>query len=144
MNDAPDLARFIDAQAGAYETARSELKAGRKLSHWMWFMFPQAAGLGASPTAAYYAIRSEAEARAYVADPLLGGRLIELTKLVLAHAGTDIREIFGHIDAMKFRSSMTLFGAVCPEQACFEQAIELFYDGDPCAPTLAFLGRDAR
>ena len=143
MDNAPDLARFIDAQAGTYEAARDELRSGRKLSHWMWFMFPQVAGLGGSPTAAHYAIGSEAEARAYAQNPLLGARLVELTKLVLEHAGTDIREIFGHIDAMKFRSSMTLFRAVCPEQACFGQAIELFYDGDPCAPTLEFLERGA-
>ena len=141
MDNAPDLARFIDAQAGAYEAARDELRSGRKLSHWMWFMFPQVAGLGGSPTAAHYAIHSKAEARAYAEDPLLGARLVELTKLVLEHAGTDIREIFGPVDAMKFRSSMTLFRAVCPEQACFGQAIELFYDGDPCGPTLELLDR---
>src|SRR3954447_14871975 len=104
-----DLDRFVRAQQGVYDDAVRELRAGRKTSHWMWFVFPQIAGLGRSPMAQRYAIGSLDEARAYVAHPVLGERLRESSRALLAHAGTNAEQILGGIDAMKLRSSMTLF-----------------------------------
>src|SRR3954467_8004568 len=104
-----NLDRFVAAQAEIYGQALAELKAGRKQSHWMWFVFPQIAGLGRSPTARFYAIASAAEARAYLAHPQLGSRLGQCIRAVLAHRGKTAEAIFGGIDAMKLRSSMTLF-----------------------------------
>jgi uncharacterized protein (DUF1810 family) len=112
MADDPfDLQRFVDAQAPVYERVLTELRAGRKTCHWMWFIFPQAAGLGRSAMSERYAIRSDAEARAYLAHPVLGARLRECTALVEAALtkGATLERIFGGVDAMKFRSSMELF-----------------------------------
>jgi len=142
MDDPHALTRFVEAQAGAYQAAKEELRGGQKLSHWMWFMFPQVAGLGSSPTAQRYAIGSKAEAQAYLDHPLLGARLTELTNLVLGHGDADIQQIFGHIDAMKFRSSMTLFDGICPEAGIFQRAIDLFYGGEADAFTLEWLTRN--
>jgi len=136
-----DLSRFHEAQATAWPTALAELKAGRKQSHWMWFVFPQIAGLGSSPMAVHYAIRSAAEARAYLADPVLGARLREGVAAALAHRGDRAEAILGGIDALKFRSSLTLFEAAADEPALFAEALDAFYQGARDDRTLALLGR---
>ncbi|MGS1015492.1 DUF1810 domain-containing protein [Allosphingosinicella humi] len=134
------LDRFVEAQAHAYADALAELRAGRKESHWMWFVFPQIAGLGTSPTSRFYAIASLEEARAYLAHPLLGMRLRECTEAVLAHAGISAEAIFGGIDATKLRSSMTLFDRVAGGKNPFGQCLAAFFGGEPDARTLALLG----
>ncbi|HEY1145648.1 MAG TPA: DUF1810 domain-containing protein [Allosphingosinicella sp.] len=134
------LDRFVEAQAHAYADALAELRAGRKESHWMWFVFPQIAGLGTSPTSRFYAIASLEEARAYLAHPLLGMRLRECTEAVLAHAGISAEAIFGGIDAMKLRSSMTLFDRVAGGKNPFGQCLAAFFGGERDAGTLALLG----
>jgi uncharacterized protein (DUF1810 family) len=134
------LDRFVEAQAHAYADALAELRAGRKESHWMWFVFPQIAGLGTSPTSRFYAIASLEEARAYLAHPLLGMRLRECTEAVLAHAGISAEAIFGGIDAMKLRSSMTLFDRVAGGKNPFGQCLTAFFGGERDARTLALLG----
>lgn len=111
MDDPFDLERFVDAQAPVYEQVLRELRAGRKTTHWIWFIFPQAKGLGRSAMSLRYSIASLDEARAYLAHPVLGSRLAECTELVLSHRGVSLEEIFGDLDAMKFRSSMQLFCA---------------------------------
>ncbi len=109
MDDPFNLQRFVDAQSLVYETVLRELRAGRKTTHWIWFIFPQARGLGRSAMSERYAISSLDEARAYLAHPVLGPRLEACTKLVLSHKDVSLEEIFGELDAMKFRSSMELF-----------------------------------
>ena len=136
-----DLARFVAAQEDIYKQALAELRAGRKQSHWMWFVFPQIAGLGHSPMAVRYAIASAEEARAYLAHPLLGARLRECVAAMLAHRGQRPEAILGGIDALKFRSSLTLFEAVADDPAPFAAALEAFYDGVRDARTLELLGR---
>jgi uncharacterized protein (DUF1810 family) len=131
-----DLGRFVAAQEGVHAQALAELKAGRKQSHWMWFVFPQFAGLGRSPTARFYAIASAAEARAYLAHPLLGSRLRECTLAVLAHRGRSAEAIFGVVDAMKLKSSMTLFEAVAADPSPFAASLDAFFDGARDAATL--------
>lgn len=124
MADDPyNLSRFVLAQEPVYESVLAELKAGRKRTHWMWFVFPQAAGLGQSPMSRKYAIGSEDEARAYLAHPTLGARLRECTQLVLKIEGRTIHDIFGSPDDLKFRSCMTLFSSVAPEDALFKTAL---------------------
>jgi uncharacterized protein (DUF1810 family) len=134
------LQRFIDAQAPVIDRIRDELRAGRKRSHWMWFVFPQIAGLGRSETARHYAIASLAEARAYLAHPLLGSRLRECSALVLAVTGRSAQEILGAPDDLKFRSSMTLFAKADPAAEVFRACLEKYFDGRPDAATLALLG----
>jgi uncharacterized protein (DUF1810 family) len=126
-----DLERFVRAQdsGGMYQRAVAELRNGRKTSHWMWFIFPQIAGLGRSAMAQAYAISDLAEAQAYLAHPVLGPRLIECTKIVASHQGLSAQQIFGGIDAVKLRSSMTLFARADPDQAIFKQVIEQYFDG---------------
>ena len=136
-----DLERFVAAQAPVYASALAELKRGRKESHWMWFVFPQIAGLGASPTAIRYAIGSAAEARAYLAHPLLGARLCEGVGAMLAHRGRSAEIILGPVDALKFRSSLTLFEAVADDPAPFAEALAAFYRGVRDERTLELLGR---
>jgi uncharacterized protein (DUF1810 family) len=136
-----DLGRFVTAQEDVYAQALAELRAGRKQSHWMWFIFPQIAGLGHSPTARFYALASAGEARAYLADPLLGTRLRECVAAMVAHRGQRSDTILGGIDAMKFRSSMTLFEAVADDPAPFADALAAFYDGMRDERTLELLGR---
>ena len=136
-----DLSRFVEAQETAYERARSELLAGAKTSHWMWFIFPQLGALGRSPTAKFYGIKTLDEARDYLRHPVLGSRLIELTRIVLGHGDKSARAIFGSPDDLKFRSSMTLFAEAAPEHAEFRQAADLFY-GAPDPRTLELLGSD--
>ncbi|RUM06338.1 DUF1810 domain-containing protein [Rhizobium chutanense] len=124
-----NLDRFVDAQNGVYERALSELKAGRKTSHWMWFIFPQIAGLGTSPMAEKYAIRSAEEAAAYLADPILSGRLLRCVEAILSVDGRSAHEILGSPDDLKLRSSMTLFAAISDHGSPFHRAIERFYQG---------------
>jgi uncharacterized protein (DUF1810 family) len=139
VDDPHDLQRFVDAQDGVFETALAELCAGAKQSHWMWFVFPQLAGLGHSPTAQYYAIRSLDEARAYLAHPLLGPRLRLCVEALLPHAGRSSEAIFGSIDALKLRSSLTLFDLVAPQDV-FARALDVFFAGEPDQRTLALIG----
>jgi len=133
--DPHGLQRFVDAQDAVYDEVRAELRAGRKRSHWMWFVFPQLEGLGGSPTARRYAIRSLAEARAYLAHPVLGSRLRECTRLVNAVGAQRIDDIFGYPDDLKFRSCMTLFAAAGDDEA-FRQALERHFGGSPDPLTL--------
>jgi uncharacterized protein (DUF1810 family) len=124
-----DLERFLAAQEPVYQRVLDEIRSGRKVSHWMWFIFPQVAGLGSSSTSQRYAIASLHEARAYLAHPVLGARLRECTGLLLEGAGGSAEAIFGPIDARKLRSSMTLFQRAAPEDALFGQVLERFYGG---------------
>ena len=142
MDDAYELERFIRAQAPVYDQVAGELRAGRKRSHWMWFIFPQLAGLGRSAMAQQYAIGSLDEARAYLAHPLLGERLRECCKLALALAvqGRSALQVFGAPDDMKFRSSLTLFAAAAPGVAVFRQCLDQYFDGAPDPATLALIG----
>jgi uncharacterized protein (DUF1810 family) len=129
-----DLERFVTAQdsGGTYQRAVTELRKGRKTSHWMWFIFPQIVGLGRSAMAQAYAINNLAEAQAYLAHPVLGPRLVECAKLVASHRGLSAEQIFGGIDAIKLRSSMTLFAHADPEQKVFGQVIDQYFEGpDP-------------
>ena len=135
-----NLDRFIDAQASVYAQALAELRSGRKQSHWMWFVFPQLKGLGRSATAQHYGISSEAEARFYLGHELLGTRLMECTEAVLAHRGQQAEAIFGPVDAMKFHSSMTLFGAAAGDREAFALALRHFYGGRRDEATLRLLG----
>jgi uncharacterized protein (DUF1810 family) len=133
------LERFVEAQARIYPQALAELQRGRKESHWMWFVFPQIAGLGRSPTAQHYAIASAEEARAYLAHPLLGPRLREATEAVLGHRQRNAEAIFGPVDAIKFRSSMTLFEAAANGAGPFGEALDAFFGGERDAATLGLL-----
>jgi len=135
-----NLARFRAAQEGAYAAAHAELKAGRKRSHWMWFIFPQMRGLGRSETARFYGIGSRAEAEAYLADPTLGPRLIEACRAMLAHEGATAREILGAPDDLKLRSCATLFSALPEAPPVFRRLLDRYFDGDADARTLALLG----
>ena len=139
MDDPHDLRRFVDAQAPVFETVVAELAAGRKRSHWMWFVFPQIQGLGFSAMAQRYAIRSLDEARAYLAHPVLGPRLGRCTDLVLAVEGRNLTAILGSPDDAKFRSSMTLFGRAAPGEARFAAALDRCCGGEADAATLARL-----
>jgi uncharacterized protein (DUF1810 family) len=140
MTDFPDLQRFVDAQAPVYPRVLAELRQGRKQSHWMWFIFPQIAGLGHSPMAQRFAIASRAEALAYLGHGVLGSRVRECTALVNVVEGRTINEILGNPDDLKFRSSMTLFGAVSSE-ALFAEAIAKFYGGAVDQQTMDLLER---
>jgi len=135
MTDPHDLQRFVDAQQGTYPAALAELSRGRKSSHWMWFVFPQIAGLGQSAMAQRYAIRSADEARAYLAHPLLGPRLVEATRAVTAAPGTA-EAIMGSIDAVKLRSSLTLFAEVADDPAPFAAALDRFFGSQRDPETL--------
>lgn len=136
-----DLERFVDAQdsGGTYDAALSELRAGHKQGHWMWFVFPQIAGLGSSPMAQHYAISSLEEARAYVDHPVLGPRLRECCAALLDLPESDPVRVLGHIDALKLRSSMTLFDRAAPEEPVFGQVLEKYYAGEPDDATLSRL-----
>ena len=141
MTDCYGLHRFESAQdrGGMYRSAVSELRSGRKVGHWMWYMFPQIAGLGVTATAQKYAISSLEEAQAYLAHQVLGPRLLDCARIVAALDGLTAAEIFGHLDAMKLRSSMTLFGKAAPDETVFQQVLEKYFDGRPDAATLARL-----
>ena len=140
---AHDLDRFIAAQATTYDGALAELRRGCKTGHWMWFVFPQIAGLGRSDTARFYAIRNAEEARAYLAHPLLGPRLVAAAQAIVAAPG-DAATILGAIDAIKLRSSMTLFAAVADDPAPFAAALNRFFDGKRDEATSALLDRKYR
>ena len=137
--DDHDLNRFVAAQRDTFDSAIAELRAGRKTSHWMWFVFPQIAGLGSSAMAQHYAIRDIQEARAYLAHPLLGPRLRAAAAAILAAPGSA-EAILGPVDAMKLRSSMTLFAAADAEDRIFAQVLDRLYAGRPDAETLRRLG----
>jgi uncharacterized protein (DUF1810 family) len=134
-----NLDRFVNAQDPVYSDVLAELRTGRKRSHWMWFVFPQIAGLGQSEMARRYAIASNDEAAAYLAHPVLGPRLRECARLVSTHRDMDIRDIFDSPDDLKFHSSMTLFADVAPDEAVFQGCLDQFFDGKPDAATLARL-----
>lgn len=124
------LNRFIDAQNYMYETALTEIKNGMKMSHWIWFIFPQLRGLGRSDMAYKYGINGIEEAKEYLAHPVLSARLTEISEALLVHKNKDIEYIMGGIDAMKLRSSMTLFALVSEENSVFHQVLECFYNGE--------------
>ena len=139
--DCDDLGRFVDAQNSIFSRVTAELAAGRKQSHWMWFIFPQVEGLGSSAMAQRFAIHSRAEAEAYLAHPLLGPRLIGCTRLVLAVQHKSLHDILGSPDDVKFRSCMTLFDAVRPS-SIFAEALDRYCGGIKDAATTAFLQRN--
>jgi uncharacterized protein (DUF1810 family) len=124
-----DLQRFVDAQNNVYETVCAELRAGRKQSHWMWFIFPQLRGLGHSHMATLFGISSRQEAEEYLQHPVLGPRLRECTQLVNLVEGRSIHQIFGSPDDMKFRSSMTLFASVAKDNQIYKDALQKYFDG---------------
>ena len=134
------LDRFLDAQRGDYAAALAEVRRGRKTSHWMWYIFPQIAGLGQSSTARYYSIRDLEEAREYYAHPVLGQRLREISGVLLELRGSDPVAVFGGIDSMKLKSSMTLFAAAAPDDPVFQQVLDKYYGGEQDALTLRILG----
>ena len=134
------LDRFLDAQRGDYATALAEVRRGRKTSHWMWYIFPQIAGLGQSSTARYYSIRDLEEAREYYAHPVLGQRLREISGVLLELRDSDPVAVFGGIDSMKLKSSMTLFAVAAPDDPLFRQVLDKYYGGEQDALTLRILG----
>jgi uncharacterized protein (DUF1810 family) len=139
--DRYDLARFVEAQERNYRQALAEIKAGRKQSHWMWYVFPQFEGLGNSPTSRHYAIKSVEEARAYLAHPVLGPRLVECADALLRTKGRSAYDIFGSPDDVKLRSSATLFASVSTPGSVFDQIIERYFDGEPDARTTALISK---
>ena len=136
-DDPYDLQRFTAAQdaGGTYDHATAELRSGRKTSHWMWFIFPQVAGLGYSPASRTYAITSLAEARAYLAHPVLGARLIECAEILTHVPGRSAEQIFGEVDALKLRSCVTLFRHAAPGEPVFRQVLDQYFDGIPDSAT---------
>ena len=133
------LQRFIEAQAPRYKTVLRELCAGQKSTHWMWFIFPQLKALGRSPVAKHYGLENAAEALAYWQHPVLGQRLLECTALTLAHRSRSVHDIFGSPDDLKFRSHMTLFAKVAPDEPVFGQALACFFGEKPDGATLELL-----
>jgi uncharacterized protein (DUF1810 family) len=136
LKDPYNLQRFVDAQSSVFEQVISELRQGRKRGHWMWFIFPQISGLGHSAMAARFAISSRQEAEAYLNHPILGPRLRECTRLLTLVEGRSIEEILGSPDDLKFRSSLTLFARVTPDNRIFQDALDKFYGGEYDALTL--------
>ena len=136
-DDPYDLQRFVAAQdaGGTYDHATAELRSGRKTSHWMWFIFPQVAGLGYSPASRTYAITSLAEARAYLAHPVLGARLIECAEILTRVPDRTAEQIFGEVDALKLRSCVTLFRHAAPGEPVFGQVLDQYFDGIPDSAT---------
>lgn len=142
MEDAHDLDRFVRAQEGTIAAALAELRAGRKRTHWMWFVFPQLRGLGHSQTAQHYGIASLAEARAYLAHPVLGPRLVECAEALLAVQARSAHEILGSPDDLKLRSSMTLFASAADDDATvFADVLDRYFDGRPDPMTTGMLAR---
>ena len=141
-DDPHDLTRFLRAQDTGYERALLELRAGLKQSHWMWWIFPQFDGLAASPTSKYYSIKSVPEAKAYLAHPVLGPRLVECTEAVLHVEGRSATEILGSPDDLKLRSCATLFAYVSPQDSVFERVLDKYYQGERDDRTLRLLDRD--
>lgn len=139
--DICSLNRFLEAQKIMYETALEEIKKGEKESHWIWYIFPQLRGLGYSPKAYTYGIDGLEEAKAYLEHPVLSARLIEITEALLSHQGKDIEDIMGDIDALKLRSSMTLFALISEPKSVFHRVLEVFYDSKMDEMTLGLLGK---
>jgi uncharacterized protein (DUF1810 family) len=139
MDDRFQLQRFVEAQRPVYETVLSELRTGRKRSHWMWFIFPQISGLGHSATAQKFAVSSLAEAAAYLAHPTLGPRLRECSVLVSSIEGRSVDEIFDYPDDLKFHSSMTLFAQAAPQEPIFAACLQKYFGGQPDPRTMALL-----
>jgi uncharacterized protein (DUF1810 family) len=135
-----DLQRFVTAQDGVLDDVRAELRAGRKRSHWMWFVFPQLQGLGSSAMARHYGIGSLEEARAYLAHPVLGPRLRECCELMLAVPRAGAHDILGSPDDLKFRSCLSLFALAAPDEPLFRACLDRFYGGVPDPRTLALCG----
>lgn len=142
MSDPHDLARFTAAHDRDFAVAIAELEAGRKTSHWMWYIFPQVVSLGRSQTAIFYGIRSTDEARAYLAHPILGEHLRQASAALLRHPEKSAAAIMGEVDALKLRSSMTLFAAVADDPAPFRAVLDTFYGGEGDPRTLALLQED--
>ncbi|MGM9470776.1 DUF1810 domain-containing protein [Pseudarthrobacter sp. YS3] len=144
MSDTYDLERFVEAQdnSGTYGQALAELQLGKKTGHWMWFIFPQYAGLGSSPTSVRYAIASLPEAQAYLKHEVLGPRLLECAAAIATHAGRSATDILGGIDARKLHSSMTLFLRAAPGETVFKTVLAQFFDGEPDPATDALLAGD--
>ena len=141
MSQASNLQRFIDAQSRNYNDALTEIKNGRKQTHWMWYVFPQIQGLGVSETAKFYAIQDKQEAEALVQHPVLGSRLLAISQALLALPSNDPYKILGSPDDMKLQSSMTLFGALPNADPVFQAVLDKFYSGKPDAKTLQLLGK---
>jgi uncharacterized protein (DUF1810 family) len=141
--DPYDLTRFVEAQRDSYDHALAEIASGRKRSHWMWYIFPQCAGLGASTTSRRYAIRSLAEAQAYLHHPVLGPRLVACAEAVLAVDGRTAREIFGSPDDLKLRSCATLFAHASAAGSVFHRVLDRYFASQPDEATLQFLGVNA-
>jgi uncharacterized protein (DUF1810 family) len=139
-SDPYDLSRFVEAQEYNYDQALSEIKSGRKQSHWMWYIFPQFEGLGSSPTSRHYSIKSLAEAKAYLSHPVLGPRLVECCEAALRVKGRSASDIFGYPDDMKLRSCATLFAQVSPEGSVFHQLLDKYFQGGRDLKTLRLLG----
>jgi len=131
VSDRYDLERFVTAQEGVYESALAQLRAGRKTGHWMWFVFPQIAGLGMSAMSQRYAIASAAEARAYLDHPVLGARLAECARVLTELPGHDPEDVFGGIDAIKLRSSMTLFARASEDDSIYYAVLDQYFGGEP-------------
>ena len=138
-DDPYDLNRFLSAQEGIYERALAELKGGQKRTHWMWFIFPQIDGLGYSPTAKRYSIKSMVEARQYLSHPVLGKRLLECAETVVALKGGSVSEIFGYPDDLKFKSSMTLFEKIAGSDSVFSLALDRYCHGERDGMTLRLI-----
>ena len=138
-SDPYDLERFVQAQQSSYQQALSELRAGKKRSHWIWYILPQVLGLGSSPMSIRYAIGSLAQARAYLEHPVLGARLRECVAAMNAHNGDSASEILGEIDARKFQSCLTLFAQAADSESVFGQALNKYFSGNPDAATLSIL-----
>jgi uncharacterized protein (DUF1810 family) len=141
VSDPYDLARFVAAQAGNYDQALAEIGRGAKESHWMWYVFPQLAGLGTSPTARHYAIQSLDEAAAYLRHPVLGPRLLECAEALLGLDGSSAHDVFGWPDELKLRSSATLFALASPPGSVFARVLDKYFAGEPDPKTLDLLGR---
>jgi len=139
MPDNYNLNRFLEAQERTYQTALTEIRNGRKRSHWMWFIFPQVAGLGFSETSQFYGIKSINEAKAYLNHPVLGKRLLEISEVLLTIDGKSANQIFGSPDDMKLKSSMTLFAAVSSEDSVFRKVLEKYFNGKEDVKTLQLL-----
>lgn len=139
--DSYNLSRFVEAQASNYGEALAELRAGRKETHWSWYVFPQVRGLGSSAMSVRYAINSKAEAGAYLEHPVLGARLRECVKAMNAHKSANASQILGDIDAQKFCSCLTLFAQVAPSESIFRDALNKYFGGKPDAATLAILAK---
>jgi uncharacterized protein (DUF1810 family) len=141
-DDPHDLARFVEAQARDYNQALAEIKAGRKRSHWIWYVFPQIDGLGFSAMSRRYAIKSVDEAKAYLADPVLGKRLVEICDAALAVEGKSAHDVFGSPDDMKLKSCATLFASVSPPDSVFERLLEKYFQGERDGKTLELIGSE--